>query len=143
MINSPPWLDVALAEVGVEEVPGPGDNSRIVEYHKACDDTETGDEIAWCSSFVNWCMLQRGFQRTRSRAARSWLKWGNELPLSAPAYGCVVILWRESKQSWKGHAGFYLGEVGDFILMLGGNQNNEVCIKLYPKSRVLSYRWAT
>ena len=140
MITEPSWLTIANLELGTEEVPGPDDNPRIVEYHESCDDTVSDDEVAWCSSFVNWCMEKAGHTGTRSRSARSWLKWG--VPLNEALYGCVVVLWRSSPDSWKGHVGFWLGEDEDYVIMLGGNQGNEVSVRRYRKDRILGYRGA-
>jgi len=132
-------MQVAWQELGVEEFAGPADNPRIVEYHAACDNAETGDEVPWCSSFVNWCMKEAGEPRTRSRAARSWLEWG--VKITEPVFGCVCVLWREAPDSWKGHVGFWLGDVGAGVALLSGNQSNEVTVKLFPEERVLGYRW--
>ena len=137
----PSWLPIARKEIGTEEISGPDDNPRITEYHHSCDDTVSDDEVAWCSSFVNWCIGEAGYRGTRSRAARSWMKWGTALPLREPAMGCVVVLWRDNPSSWKGHVGFYVGEDETHIEMLGGNQSNEVCTKRFPKDRVLGFRW--
>ncbi len=139
MIYEPEWMTAAWAELGIGEFPGHPDNPRIVAYHNACDDTVSDDEVPWCSSFVNWAIGRANQPRTRSRAARSWLQWG--VPITEPIYGCVCILWRESPESWKGHVGFYLGETGDDIIMLGGNQGDEVSVRRYPRGRVLGYRW--
>jgi hypothetical protein len=54
--------------------------------------------------------------------------------------GDIVVFWRESIKSWKGHVGFYIREKDGWIYTLGGNQANQVKISAYPKSRVLSYR---
>ena len=70
--------------------------------------------------------------------ARSWLDIGMET--NNPQPGDVVVLWRESKNSWKGHVGFYINRVDDEIFILGGNQDNQVKISGYPSSRLLGYR---
>ena len=138
-MRTPPWLEQAWKHLGVEEFPGPADNPRISEFHRSVDDNVTDDEVAWCSSFVNHVMALSYLPRTNSRAARSWLEWGSEL--IEPIYGCVCVLWREDPDSWKGHVGFYLDEIAGEIIMLGGNQGNEVSVRRYPKARVLGYRW--
>lgn len=135
----PAWLAVARKELGVKEHVGDADNPRIVEYHRStslgkADANE--DETPWCSSFVNWCMVKAGRYGTNSAWARSWLKWG--VALDVPKLGCVVVF---SRNTNSGHVGFFIKEVGENILVLGGNQNNEVCEALYPKSRLLGYRW--
>ena len=92
-----------------------------------------------CSSFVNWCFQQVGYEGTRSAAARSWLHWGTSL--DHPHYGCVVVLARGKNPSL-GHVGFFTDRRPDGkILLLGGNQGNAVSIAAFEAARVLSYRW--
>lgn len=137
----PPWMRVALKELGIAELPGAQDNARIVQYHAATNGRgRFGDQTAWCSSFCNWVMAQAGVEGTRSKAARSWLKWGDEL--DEPQPGCVVVFWRVAKFSPFGHVALYVSETEDGrLLVLGGNQGNKVSVAPYPANRVLSYRW--
>lgn len=135
-----PWFEIAKREEaeGVDEIRGARDNPRIVEYHQSTTLKATDDETPWCSSFVNWCMQQAGIQGTRSASARSWLRWGQTL--RDPRPGCIVVL-RRGNNPAQGHVSFYFGDAGDRVLLLGGNQNNQVNISSYPKAQVLSYRW--
>ena len=92
-----------------------------------------------CSSFVNWCFQQVGYEGTRSAAARSWLHWGTSL--DHPHYGCVVVLARGKNPSL-GHVGFFTDRRPDGkVVILGGNQGNAVSIAAYDAQRVLDYRW--
>ena len=135
----PHWLGIAEKEIGTKEIPGEQDNPRIVEYAQATSLKASDDEVPWCSSLVNWCMMQAGITRTNSAAARSWSTWGR--PLVGPAMGCVVVLSRPPNPA-HGHVAFCVGVVGtDRIALLGGNQNNQVSVATYPRSRVVAYRW--
>lgn len=135
-----PWFAIAMREMetGVDEVVGPEHNPRIVEYHQSTSLKATDDETPWCSSFVNWCMEQAGEEKTNSAMARSWLKWGKEL--SKPRKGCVTVFSRGIIPT-AGHVGFYVDETTGRILLLGGNQSNQININSYPKSSLLGYRW--
>lgn len=135
----PAWYRVARSEMdsGVREIVGEKNNPRIVEYHKATDLNASDDETAWCSAFVNWCMLTVGVARTNKANARSWLNWGKAL--KEPVEGCVVVFERGT-EPWQGHVGFFVRFEGDQVLCLGGNQSNEINISSYPKSKVLGYR---
>lgn len=128
----------ALNEVGVKEIAGNAHNPRILEYHKATDLKGNTDEIAWCSAFVNWCFKETHQKGTNKANARSWLDWGNVV--TEPKKGDVVIFWRGSKTSWQGHVGFFVEETKDSIIVLGGNQGNEVNFSHYKKSQLLGYR---
>jgi uncharacterized protein (TIGR02594 family) len=96
------------------------------------------DEVSWCSAFINYLCKRKDYERSGGLDARSWLRVG--IDLDKPELGCIVVLWRESISSWKGHVGFYINEDDRYIYVLGGNQLNSVCIWRYPKERLLSYR---
>lgn len=137
--DEPPWLRVARRELGIKETPGPGANPRILQYFQATKlIPQAGDETAWCSAFVCWVMEQSNVRSTRRANARSWLSWG--ISLLEPQPGAVVILSRGPEPIY-GHVGLWVGESGDRLLVLGGNQGNSVSIVGYPKARVLGYRW--
>ena len=134
-----PWFDVAKAELGTREIPGPEHNPRVIEYHATTGLSADDDETPWCASFVNWCIEQAGLEGTNSARARSWADWGRAIDTPVP--GCVVVLWRGSPDSRKGHVAFYVGPgSGATIRLLGGNQGNAVSVKAYPSNRVLGYR---
>lgn len=132
-------LEIALKEYGVKAIVGNIHNPRIVKYSVDIGNTYVrDDEVAWCSEFVNWCLLQAGIKGTKSAVARSFLTWGEET--KTPALGDIVVFWRETPLSKKGHIGFFINETPGEVFVLGGNQNNEVNIKRFPKNQVLSYR---
>lgn len=132
-------LSVALEEIGTAEVPGAGNNPRIVEYL-----TSVGlpgrDVIPHCAAYVNWVLAQVKIKGTGSGMARSYLYWGYEI--SKPRLGCIVVL-RRGLNPKKGHVGFYLDHSGGFIRILGANQGDRVGINAYSAARHLSYRWTT
>ena len=134
------WMAIARAEKGVKERPGDVDNPRILEYLSTVNIPANNchDEVPWCAAFVNWVLRQAGLEGTGSAAARSFLRWG--VKMSEPKQGCVVILSRGS-HGWQGHAGFYMGQRAGYVIVLGGNQNNEVSEKMYEINKVLGYRW--
>lgn len=134
----PPWIRVAQREIGVKEVRG-GENPRIIEYHAATTLKATEDEVAWCSSFVNWVCKQCHLERSHSAAARSWLGYGKALP-GFKKYAIVVF--KRGNSSWQGHVAFVMKDNGDgTIQVLGGNQSDQVCYANYSKASVLGYRW--
>jgi uncharacterized protein (TIGR02594 family) len=135
----------AEKEKGVSEIPGSGNNPRVLEYLRSTTNlgvsATSKDETPWCSAFVNWCLEQAGYERTKNALARSWLDWGQKI--DTPRRGCIVVFQREKKF---GHVGFYLEETATHIKVLGGNQQNpetaifEVSEKYYPKTDFLGYR---
>ncbi len=134
----PPWLAIALAERGTREVRGGRDNPRIVEYLRSTNlraPLAADDETPWCSAFVNWCVERSGFEGTDSAWARSWLSWGRTL--EQPSRGCITVL---DRGPGSGHVGFFVGEKGRDVELLGGNQRDAVTIATFPRDRVLGHR---
>jgi uncharacterized protein (TIGR02594 family) len=135
-----PWMEIARAEIGVTETPGPGTTLRIREYHAETTLHAKDDETAWCSAFVNWVMKQCGIEGTRQASARSWLTWaGGERCEAKP--GAIAVLWRGKPVGWQGHVAFIDRIEDDTLCLLGGNQDNAVGIAAYPKARLLGCRW--
>lgn len=140
-LDDAPWFTIAKGEIGVKEIRGAEDNPRVLEYLRS---TSLGkwaagrDETAWCSALVNWCVEEAGLEGTNNAMARSWLGWGVEI--DEPREGCIVVLKRGDPPS--GHVAFF-GErdAHGGLMLLGGNQRNEVRVSEYDVSRVLSYRW--
>ena len=155
--TDPAWLRTALQEeekeVKENSIAGK-DNDRIVAYLKSTSlKGKITDEIPWCSAFVNWCVKKSGTKGTNSAWAKNWNNWGESI--SKPKRGCIVVFERRYKKKgakkWTlgGHVGFYMGTDGGDILVLGGNQGNEINITKYKSSkefitnskhRVLGYR---
>lgn len=147
----PRWLEVAYQEMrrGVREVPGGLHNDRILEYHASTTLKATTDEVPWCAAFVGWCLEEAEVRSTRSASARSYLAWG--VPVSAVhiPVGAVVVIKRGGPNqpgpevvAAQGHVGFFWGHgTPGHIVLLGGNQSNEVGLATYPVSRMLGVRW--
>lgn len=139
-ISEPEWMKYARQELGVAERPGAEHNARIIEYHSKTGLAAGTDEVAWCSSFVNWCMAKAGIQGTGSAAARSWANWG--LPLTEPRPGCIVVFRRNDPNNPNaGHVAFFMRQRAPLIDVLGGNQSNSVRVSGYPLADVITYRW--
>ncbi|HKO90621.1 MAG TPA: TIGR02594 family protein [Polyangiaceae bacterium] len=140
-----PWMEHAFRELGTREIATTKrNNPRILAYH-ATSCGASDDETAWCSSFANWCMKQAGMKGTGKPNARSWLQWGESLPVHSPVYGCVTVFSRPPK-AWQGHVAFFVGMRNGAICVLGGNQgptSGAVCLKDYPLSRLMGFRWPT
>ena len=134
-------LTIAFTQLGQQEISGAEDNPQIVKYAK-----ETGiagidnDEIPWCSTFINWCAMQAKLPFSGKANARSWTRMGEQT--TDPKPGDLVVFWRESIHSWKGHVGIFLGftQDGRQVHCLGGNQSNAVSIARYDAHKVLSFR---
>jgi len=133
------WIPIAYAEFGTREIPGAKHNPRIVEYLMSTDLAQKypslPDETDWCAGFVNWCIEKAKVPSTNSALVNPWRNWGKAS--NPPKRGAVItFLWDDG---WA-HVSFYLGEVGNYVVCLGGNQSDAVWFSVYHKKYVTSFR---
>lgn len=134
-------LQIATQELGVQEISGVNHEPRIISYaHEVGMKWVNSDETPWCSIFVNWVCSKAGVARSDKASARSWTQIGQAIDNPKP--GDIVVFWRESPHSWKGHVGFFMGFSRDLarVYCLGGNQGDSVSIDAYDSSKVIRYR---
>ena len=128
-----------LKMYGLKEVVGKDNNPDIVKmFTEIGFDWVQDDEISWCSAAINYFCKKLGYERSGALDARSWLKM--PIIVLKPSIGDIVVLWRESTDSWKGHVGLFITQDIDNVYILGGNQSNSINITAYPRERVLGYR---
>lgn len=165
LFSDAPWMKYAWEEArkGVKEIKGTGKsktNADILKYLESVTNEIgrksylyipveekqkgigskglKGDEIAWCSAFVNWCIEQAGLVGRDHLGAKRWENWANgkKITDAVPVPGAITILSR-------GHVGFLLFRENGKVHMLGGNQSDMVCIAAYDASGVECYMWPT
>lgn len=136
-INEPIWLAEARKHIGEREIKGSKHNPfilllwRLIKRGGIKD-----DETPWCAAFVGGMLEEVGIKSSRFESAKSYLEWGTKL--SAPIVGCVVIFSRVGG----GHVGFVTGQdAKGNLLVLGGNQGDEVNIRAFKRDSVVGYRW--
>jgi uncharacterized protein (TIGR02594 family) len=134
--GGPVWWQWALHEIGISEIPGPGSNSRILEYRTIARTPSTldDDDLPWCAIFVNAALEANGLPGSRSARARSFETHANFASLNAPTLGCIVTFWRGTRGGGLGHVGLYRGETDTHIYVLGGNQGDSVSVSPFQKS---------
>lgn len=141
-------FETAMTLFGTKEVAGARDNPLILAMLQTDAAWPQHDEVPWCSAAMNFiCKLWR-LPRTKTLAARHWLKVGEPIRLSEaqPGFDVVIFSRGEGEQPGPavldapGHVGWFAGVEGTNILVLGGNQGDEWCIAPYPLARLLGVR---
>ena len=103
-------------------------------------------KTAWCAAFMNSVLQAQGKPGSEGNQlmARSFAEYGEDAT-DNPTEGDIAVFWRGSPNSSQGHVGFFMGytDDGKHIKVLGGNQSDEVSIKTYPASQLLSIRRPT
>lgn len=138
-MDQPPWLAAAWAELGQQEIAGGADNRRILALFRDAGHPEIAhDETAWCAAYVGACLERSGISGTASLMARSFLSWGHKI--DSGRLGAVAVFSRGSDPAL-GHVGFLVGENGDGLYVLGGNQGDAVSVQRFDRALLLGLRW--
>lgn len=138
-------FDMAQRFVGVKEIGGDTDNPQVLAFLKLDAEWPQNDEVPWCSGFANYVAWLLRLPRSKSLRARSWLQVGTPIDIENAERGDVVIFNRGGPPTpdiieAPGHVGFFAGIEGDFVVVLGGNQGDQVKLSRYPKDELLGVR---
>lgn len=141
----PPWLTLAIAEIGQTEISGPKSNPRILEYRKLAGLPQFGamddGKVPWCAIFVNAMLAQAGVKTSGSAMARSFVKHPDFIRVEKPMVGCITVI-SSSRGPASGHVFFYTGENGILFQSLGGNEDDSVsCGKMWSKAKLVGHFW--
>lgn len=134
--------------VGVEEVSGSASSPQVLAMLRLDAEWPEGDDVPWCSRFMNYVAWLLRLPRSKSLLARSWLGVGSSVPLdeAEPGFDVVILQRGDGDQPGPevldapGHVGLFAGKDGESILILGGNQSDSVNVQSYPASRLLGIR---
>jgi uncharacterized protein (TIGR02594 family) len=133
---------------GTKEVAGAKDNPLILAMLQTDATWPENDEVAWCAAAMNFVCKLWKLPRTKTLAARDWLKVGEPIRLAEahPGFDVVVFSRGQGEQPGPavfdapGHVGFYAGLEGTDVLVLGGNQGNSISIAPYALKNLLGIR---
>lgn len=137
------WMEIAWAELGVEEIPGPRNNETILGYFRSVGRTDVTSEVTpWCAAFAGACLAKAGIAdgltQEERLMARSFLKVGTAIEV--PRVGAIAIFSRAG-DPFSGHVTFVTGWSDTHLKCLGGNQADAVNEKWFPRSSLLGLRW--
>jgi uncharacterized protein (TIGR02594 family) len=136
-----PWMAEADNLLGTKEILGARSNPLILDWASSLDLHYPGDDIPWCGLFVAHCIgstLPEEILPPNPLGARQWERFGDP---TVPRLGAIMVFWRESRESGKGHVGLYTGEDEHAYRILGGNQNDKVCLAWVGRDRLTKARW--
>lgn len=140
LADDPPWLRIALKEVGVKRNLGSESNPRIVEYNASTLLGPLSDKIPWGCSFVSWVFAQAQIPgNIRSARCVDWLGFGSQI--KDPKRGAVAIFSPIVGEASSGFVGFVLSADDKSVNLVVGNINQAVSLASFPQASVRGYRW--
>lgn len=141
-------FDLAQRFIGTREVAGTASNPMVMAMLRLDQSWPSGDDVPWCSAFVNFIAWLARLPRSKDLRARSWLRVGASIGLTQAIPGSDVVVLRRGKGDQPGpdvidapgHVGFFAGIENGKVLVLGGNQGDAVNVTGYPIEHVLGVR---
>jgi uncharacterized protein (TIGR02594 family) len=126
--------------LGMREVSGSVHNPQILAMLRLDQAWPAGDEVPWCSGFVNYIAWLLNLPRSKSLAARSWLNVGEAVELVNAVRGCDVVVFSRGSDPAAGHVAIFDRLDGLGVYVLGGNQGDAVNVERFPISQVIGVR---
>lgn len=143
----------AVQDVGLREIPGSKSNEEILDMiRKYVPTAEDDSKYGWCGIWLAEHLKRMGLKPPSTpQLARNYTNTPGTKEIVGQKYtidqlanvqmGDIVVYWRDSIHSWKGHVGLVVNVMLDEdipqINTLGGNQSNQVNIQKYSAARLL------
>lgn len=138
VVTSAALLDVAMKHEGIKEWPGAQHNPAILQMGRLAGiNWYTRDEIPWCAVFVNAMLAMIGVPGTNSAMARSFMHWGEPVPVNNIRPGDILVFPRDSAGPDAGHVNIVQRVEGANVYCIGGNQSDMVCVRVYRIGDIL------
>ncbi|RKE57172.1 CHAP domain-containing protein [Sphingobacterium detergens] len=133
-------VDIAVGEIGVREVTGSNDGSKVEEYLAY---TDLGKGHAWCAAFVSWCYSQAGHLVPRNAwspalfpIARRYTSQQIRAGSIRPADLFAIYNQRLGRIN---HVGIVRKIEGNWLLTIEGNVADRVLSKRRPRATVYAF----
>lgn len=144
--NAPDYLKLAAEDVGLKEATSYGTSNPEVEKYviKTIGKRMDVIETPWCAYWAGGILEFSGYPSSKSGMARSFLNWGEFVDRHDDSnwkQGDIVVLWRGRRNDGvTGHVGFLVAWDLNSVILLGGNQGDQVCFQEFPRSKILGLR---
>lgn len=134
-MTEPKYLKYARSMIGQREIGATNKAPFLFEIAKKLNVLWLYGQ-PWCGMFVADCLTRFNYPIPKHfYRAKAWLDYGKKI--DEPCHGCIVIFDRKGG----GHVGFVVGKNrANQLLVLGGNQSNQVSIQPFNNDRILGYR---
>lgn len=126
--------------MGMREIAGATHSPQIMAMLHLDANWPSGDEVPWCSAFVNYVAWLLDLPRSKSLAARSWLTVGRPVTLDEAVCGNDIVIFSRGSNPAQGHVAIFDRLEGDGVFVLGGNQGDAVTVVRFPRDGVIGVR---
>jgi len=141
--DAPDYLKRAADDVGLNEANSDGTSNKEVEKYiiAVTGKRANATDVPWCAYWVGGILKETKYPQSGSGMARSYLHYGTKVEDGDWKQGDIVVFWRGRRDDGvMGHVGFLIGWDEDSVIILGGNQGDEVCFQEFPIHKILAVR---
>jgi len=144
--DAPDWLKLAAKDIGLNEATPDGRSNPEVEKYvvKTIGKRANVIDTPWCAYWAGGILEFSNHPSSKSGMARSFLNWGEVIDKNDDSkwkQGDIVVLWRGRKNDGvTGHVGFLVAWDFNSVILLGGNQGDQVCFQEFSRSKILGVR---
>jgi uncharacterized protein (TIGR02594 family) len=142
-------FDILQRYVGLKELKEQGKDHPWIQWcFTLCGyGMNTPDSVPWCSAALQHPFWELRLPRSKSAAARSWLTVGRAINLTIATVGYDVVILKRAGDTRgpevldaPGHVGLYAGTDAGRVLVLAGNQGDQVSVLGWPFDQMLGIR---
>jgi len=137
--SGPPWMQRAVADLGLAEIPGARTAPRIQRMLNLLSYPFSDDETPWCGTAMAAWVKESGLvPPPQGYRAANWMSWGEAC---RPQVGAIGV----KQRTGGNHVYMIVGITADRTRYkaLGANQGNRVCIIDILVSDTKALRWPT
>lgn len=110
-------IKIARAEIGN------GENGKNNSGYHVKKYLNGHDNLSWCAGFVSYCIESAGSTFDYNLSARAIFNAAKakNLITKTPITGDIIVFWKDSKSSWRGHCGIISKVSDENIWVIEGN----------------------
>jgi uncharacterized protein (TIGR02594 family) len=141
-----PWLVEAQHDLGMKElVAGElNPNVRAMFHHTDFPMDMVNKRTPWCAAAVCAWLERAGVRSPRTARAVNFARYGTAIDLEHALPGDIVVFGKvDPDAGGSGHVALFWQRRGELVDVIGGNQNNRVCIAPRPVVRIVAIRRPT
>lgn len=143
-MSTAPWLTEAHKDLGLRELVAGDLNPEVRAYfrHTRFPPALITKKTAWCAAAICAWLERAGCRSPRTARAADFARYGTAVELQHAQPGDIVVFGKADPDAGgSGHVALLQKRKSETEwAVLGGNQNQRVCIALRPVARVVAVR---
>lgn len=143
-MTAAPWLVEAQHDLGMKELVAGELNPNVRAMFTLATNYPPkliSKKTPWCAAAVCAWLERAGVRSPRTARAADFARYGTAVELEHAQPGDIVVFGKvDPDAGGSGHVALLWQRRGELVDVLGGNQNQKVCIAPRPVARIVAIR---